>query len=115
MVTRAVSSGESVRARTIVVAFLETLNVVVLVYVFLVLTSALLSWLAAFKVIDDERSFAATLGDVVYVLTEFFLEPVRRMLPSTSGMDISPVILGTFLLVVSRCLREMIANMSAIS
>ncbi len=97
------------------VAALQILNFAIIVYVFFLLISALLSWLVAFKLVKEENSLSAIVGDITYYTTDFFLYPVRKMLPNTSGMDISPVILGTFLLVLSRCLREMISTMSAVS
>jgi YggT family protein len=107
--------SQSNRVWNVVVAALQIFNVAIIAYVFIVLTSASLSWLVAFRLVKEEGTLAAVIGDVVYYTTDVFLFPVRKLLPNTSGMDISPVILGTVLLVMSRCLREIIASLSWVS
>ena len=90
----------------------RTIDVLMSIYVYLVLISAMLSWLVAFKLVKAEKSISAFIGDIVFRLTEPVLRPVRWLLPSSSGMDISPVILILALLVASRWLREVTASFS---
>lgn len=90
---------------------LLVIDIVMSIYVYLVLISAMLSWMVAFKLVKAEKSFAAFLGDIVYRLTEPVLLPVRKILPSSSGMDISPVILVLVLLVASRWIREIMVSL----
>jgi YggT family protein len=87
---------------------LMTLDVVMTTFVFFVLISAMLSWMVAFKLVKAEKSLAAYIGDMVFRVTEPVLWPVRFLLPNSSGMDISPVIVVLALLVASRWLREFI-------
>lgn len=48
------------------------------------------------------------LRRTVYDLTEPFLEPIRRFLPATSGLDFSPLIALLLLEVIRRVLIEVL-------
>jgi YggT family protein len=48
----------------------------------------------------------ATIGDVLYRLTEPVLAPVRRILPRFGDLDISPVVVILLLLFVEKLLFE---------
>ena len=63
------------------------------VFVWLVIISAILSWLVAFNVLNQRNQFVNTVGTALYRLTEPALRPIRRFLPNLGGIDISPIIL----------------------
>lgn len=74
----------------------SVLDVVLLalqIYVWILIASAILSWLIAFNVINTRNQFVATVWDMVYRLTEPALRPIRNRLPNLGGIDISPIIL----------------------
>ena len=58
-----------------------------------VIASAIMSWLVAFGVVNMRNQFIRAVVDMLYRLTEPMLRPIRRMLPNFGGVDISPVIL----------------------
>ena len=62
-------------------------------YVWLLIASAILSWLVAFNVVNPRNQFVATIGEFLYRITEPVLRPIRNRLPNMGGIDISPVIL----------------------
>ena len=62
-------------------------------YIWIVIISAILSWLIAFNVVNTQNRFVYTVGDALYRLTEPALRPIRRYMPDLGGIDISPVIL----------------------
>src|ERR1700759_2199487 len=66
----------------------------------LVIASAIMSWLVAFGVVNTRNQFIRFVVDFLYRITEPLLRPLRRMLPNLGGVDISPVILllGLFFL-----------------
>lgn len=70
------------------------------IYVWVVIASAVLSWLVAFKVVDPQNQVVGTIGRVLYALTEPVLAPIRRIMPDLGGIDLSPVVLifGLFIL-----------------
>jgi YggT family protein len=62
-------------------------------YVWLLIAAAVLSWLVAFNVVNTRNQFVAMIGDFLYRITEPVLRPIRNVLPSLGGIDISPVVL----------------------
>lgn len=74
-------------------AILDIVLIVLHIYIWLVIASAVLSWLVAFSVVNTRNQFVATVGEFLYRITEPLLAPIRNMLPSLGGIDISPVIL----------------------
>lgn len=63
------------------------------IYIWLIIASAILSWLIAFNVINTGNNFIYQVGRALYQLTNPALRPIRRILPNLGGIDISPVIL----------------------
>jgi len=59
----------------------------------LVIVQVVLSWLVAFNVINTGNRFVYMVGDFLYRITEPALKPIRRLLPTMGGMDLSPVVL----------------------
>lgn len=69
-------------------------------YVWVIIVSAVLSWLVAFDVVNMRNRFVYLVGDMLNRLTEPVYRPVRRFLPDMGGLDLSPliVILGLWFL-----------------
>ena len=69
-------------------------------YVWVIIVSAVLSWLVAFDVVNMLNRFVYLVGDTLNRLTEPVYRPVRRFLPDMGGLDLSPliVILGLWFL-----------------
>ena len=62
-------------------------------YIWLLIAAAVLSWLVAFNVVNSRNQFVAMVGDFLYRITEPLLRPIRSILPSLGGLDLSPVVL----------------------
>jgi YggT family protein len=69
------------------------INLVIQLYIYIVIASAVMSWLIAFNVINPYNQFVRSLWQAFNALTEPLLRPIRRMLPDLGGIDISPMIL----------------------
>jgi YggT family protein len=69
-------------------------------YIWVVIASAILSWLVAFNVVNMNNRFVLSIADMLYRLTEPALWPIRNILPNLGGIDISPVILILLLLFI---------------
>ena len=52
-----------------------------------------LSWLVAFDVLNTRSQAAQLVWRTVDALTEPLLRPIRNVLPSVGGLDLSPLIL----------------------
>ena len=68
-------------------------NIVMELIVWIVIASAIVSWLVAFGVVNTRNQFIRVVVDTLYRLTEPLLRPIRRILPDLGGVDISPVVL----------------------
>ena len=62
------------------------------IYVWVIILSAVLSWLVAFNVVNMRNRFVYLIGDTLNRLTEPVYRPVRRLLPDMGGLDLSPLI-----------------------
>ncbi len=89
-------------------ALLWLFDTVVQLFIYVLIASAVLSWLVAFNVVNVRNPIVAQIGEVLYRVTEPVLRPIRNLLPNLGGVDISPVILILLLLFVSRLLHEFI-------
>ena len=69
-------------------------------YIWVVIASAILSWLIAFNVVNTNNRIVLTIADALYRITEPALRPIRSILPNLGGIDISPVILILLLLFI---------------
>lgn len=78
--------------------FLWLILTVIDLYIWLLIASAVLSWLIAFNVVNTRNPLVANIGEFLYRITEPALRPIRNMLPNLGGIDISPVILIILLL-----------------
>ena len=73
--------------------FIKLAYVVIELITWLVIAGAIASWLVAFGVVNMRNQVVRTIVETLYRLTDPMLRPIRRMLPSLGGVDISPVIL----------------------
>jgi YggT family protein len=74
-------------------SILSILLLILDLYIWLLIAAAVLSWLVAFNVINSRNQFVAMVGDFLYRITEPLLRPIRNILPSLGGIDLSPVVL----------------------
>lgn len=59
----------------------------------LILASVVLSWLFAFNIVNVNNPTVRQISHGLSRLTEPMLAPIRRILPSMGGLDLSPIIL----------------------
>jgi YggT family protein len=85
------------------------IDTVLEIYIWLIIGSVILSWLVAFNVINTRNSFVNQIGGFLYRATEPALRPIRNVLPSLGGIDISPMILILLLIFARRLLWQMFA------
>lgn len=74
-------------------ALFSTIDLALSIYTYILIASAIYSWLYAFNVINPRNAFVASIGQFLYAVTEPVLAPIRRRLPNLNGIDISPIIL----------------------
>lgn len=76
------------------------------IYTWIVIASAIMSWLVAFGVVNTRNQFIRMVVDLLFRITEPALRPIRRLLPNLGGVDISPVILLLLLFFLRNLLWE---------
>ena len=82
--------------------FLWLILQVIDLYMWLVIIGVVLSWLAAFNVVNLSNRFVYLVGEFINRLTEPALRPIRQVLPNLGNIDISPVVLILLLLFLQR-------------
>lgn len=78
---------------THMLALFQTIDLALNLYTWVLIASAIFSWLYAFNVINSSNQFVNSVGTFLYNVTEPLLRPIRRVLPNLGGIDISPIIL----------------------
>jgi YggT family protein len=82
------------------VPLIEFIVYVIQLYIWVIIASAILSWLIAFNVVNTSNRFVYSVADMLYRVTEPALRPIRSILPNLGGIDISPVILILILMFI---------------
>ncbi len=82
--------------------FIWLIITVIQLYTYIVVATVIVSWLIAFNVINLHNPVVRQITYILGQLTEPLLDPIRRVLPSLGGLDISPVILLLLLYFLQR-------------
>jgi len=72
---------------------IQVLSLALTIYVYMVIGSAILSWLVHFGVLNTRNQVVSMIGEFLWRVTEPALRPIRRFMPNLGGIDISPIIL----------------------
>ncbi len=70
----------------------------------MVIVMVILSLLFSFNVINSQNTFLLNVYQAIHRLLDPILNPIRRLLPDTGGMDFSPLILLFALELIRRAL-----------
>jgi YggT family protein len=73
--------------------FLWLFDTLIRLYIYILVAAAVMSWLIAFGVVNSYNSTVRMIWDFLGRVTEPALRPIRAVLPTLGGIDISPVIL----------------------
>jgi YggT family protein len=87
-------------------AVANLINAVINIFIFILIVQVIMSWLIAFNVVNTRNRFVYMIADIAYKITEPVLRPIRRILPSFGGLDLSPVVLILLLYFVRDLLFE---------
>ena len=91
-------------------ALLFIFHAVIQLAIFVVIISAILSWLVAFDVINVRNPTVRQLVTVLDRVTEPMLRPIRRFVPNLGGVDISPIVLWILLVALEILVDRTIAG-----
>lgn len=73
-------------------ALVLTLLFILRIVWWIVILSAVFSWLYAFNVINSRNDLVNSIGSMLYRLTEPVYRRIRGVLPDLGGIDLSPII-----------------------
>lgn len=79
-------------------AILQISSLLLDVAFMVVLVHVILSWLISFNVLNLRQPVVATVWDGLCRLLEPVYQPIRRILPNTGALDLSPLV--AFLLII---------------
>jgi YggT family protein len=74
-------------------AILDVVLLVLNLYTWVIIASAVLSWLLAFNVVNYNNTVVRSIWSTIQALTEPLLAPIRKRLPVMGAIDIAPIIL----------------------
>ena len=89
-------------------ALLTLISQLIEFYIWIVIASAVLSWLVAFDVVNMRNRFVFMIGDALNRLTEPVYVRIRRFLPDMGGLDLSPLIVILGLIFLRNLMWEML-------
>ena len=74
-------------------SLLQLLVAILDIYWIVIFLAVVMSWLVNFDVINIRNQFVRMVYQTANGLTEPALQPIRRVLPSIGGLDLSPIVL----------------------
>ncbi len=92
-------------------ALFQTIDLVLDLYTWILIASAVFSWLYAFNVINSSNQFVNSIGRFLYAVTEPVLAPIRRILPNLGGIDVSPIVVLVLIFFLRTFLATSVAPM----
>ncbi|CCV10789.1 YggT family protein [Mesorhizobium sp. STM 4661] len=93
------------------IALIQTIVMALDLYWWIIIASAIFSWLHAFNVVNSRNQFVGTVGNMLFRLTEPALRPIRRFMPDLGGIDISPIILLLILFFIRQFLLTTVVSL----
>ncbi len=75
-------------------------------YTWVIIGVAVLSWLLAFNVINYHNDLVRSIWNGLNALTEPVLRPIRKIIPSLGGLDVSPIILLLIIFFIRQLIQD---------
>ncbi len=93
----------------------EVLYYLLQFFIFILIAQAIMSWLLAFNVMNYRNQAVRMIWEFLSRITEPLLRPIRRILPSFGGIDLSPLILILVIYFIQRAFLIPLATRQPIS
>ena len=95
------------------IALFQTLYFILDIAWFIVIASAIFSWLFAFNIINSSNQFVGQIGSMLYQLTEPMYRPIRSFMPNFNGIDLSPIVVLVIIFFLQRFIATSLIPMFA--
>ncbi|MCR9213357.1 MAG: YggT family protein [Proteobacteria bacterium] len=92
-------------------SLLLLISSVITIFIWLLIANAILSWLVAFNVVNTQNQFVSAVGNFLYRITEPPLRPIRKIIPTFGGLDVSPIVLILLLIFLRNLMFEYVPRM----
>jgi YggT family protein len=93
-----------------VVSLVLLVGWVIQIYIWILIASAILSWLVSFDVVNRRNPLVNRVGQFLYQVTDPVLRPIRRILPLIGGVDLSPLVVILLLWFIRNLLFEYVVH-----
>ena len=87
-------------------------STVIQLFIWALIISAGLSWLGAFNVVNTSNRFVYMVGDFLHRVTEPALRPIRSVIPTLGGIDLSPLVLILLLMLLQKVLASFAVSLA---
>lgn len=74
-------------------SILDIVLIVLDLYWWIIIGSAVFSWLYSFNVVNMNNQFVGAIGNFLHQMTEPLLRPIRKIMPNLGTLDLSPIVL----------------------
>ena len=74
------------------ILLLQTLDFLLMIFTWIIIIQAILSWLVAFNVINMQSPMVRNGLEFLNRITEPVYRPIRRVLPDMGMLDLSPLV-----------------------
>lgn len=91
-------------------SLLKVIDLVFNIYIFILIASAIFSWLYAFNIVNPRNQLVMAIGNFLYHTTEPILAPIRRFLPNLGAIDISPIVVFLIIYFLRNCMWRVYAG-----
>ncbi|WP_316858430.1 YggT family protein [uncultured Cohaesibacter sp.] len=88
------------------VALILLIDQILSIYTFIVIASAVFSWLFAFNIVNPRNQIVSSIYEICWKLTEPVLSRIRAFIPAMGGLDLSPVVLLLAIFFIRNLLRS---------
>jgi YggT family protein len=89
---------------------LRFISYLLTLYIYILIASAVMSWLIVFHVVNPSNQFVHMIGEFLYRVTEPVLRPIRNMLPNLGGIDISPIVVILIIIFIQEVILPNLAR-----
>lgn len=87
---------------------LDVLLIAINLYEWVVILAVVINWLIAFNVLNTYNRMVGAIHDVLFRLTEPALKPIRRVIPTLGGVDLSPIVLIFILFFIESVMKRLL-------
>lgn len=72
---------------------LQFIDLILGIIIMIIIAQVIVSWLLVFNILNMSNRFVAMVANALSQITDPLLRPIRRVVPSFGGLDISPILL----------------------